>query len=349
MNRRRFVTAGLAASLVPTAGALGQRAPVPVADMHFHLFFFGRNPAQATALAQEMAEAKATLAAWALVGDVPWLARSQRGFVQKGAPGRGEALAWFQAELARIKQYLAAQGLKIATTGADIDLAVQGDPHIVLAVEGATFFDGDLAQLQTAHDAGIRQIQLVHYIRNAIGDFQTARPEHGGLTDLGKRVVAECNRLGVLVDLAHCTPAAVADALAVSTQPMVWSHSSVARGRNPQWTQPAWQARQLPLESARAIAGKGGVIGLWALRIDVGQSVEAYADRLSELADWLGEDHAALGTDRNGFPDPVIAGFADLQRVVARWEQRGMAAPRVHKLAVGNYARVLKQVLGTRS
>ena len=96
----------------------------------------------------------------------------------------------------------------------------------------------------------------------------------------------------------------MAQALAVSKAPMVWSHSSVTRTRRPQWIMPVTQARQLSLEQAKAIAAKGGVVGLWALRSDVGQTPEAYADRLSEMADWLGEDHAAFGTDMNGLIGP---------------------------------------------
>jgi membrane dipeptidase len=346
MHRRRFLASGLAAAVLPAPAVAETRPSVLVGDMHFHLFFFGQRPATARALAQEMAAGKATLVAWSLVGDVPWLALGRRGFAQKGTPTAGAAVAWFQEELGRIKGYIAAQGLKVVATAADVDLALKGDPHIVLSVEGATFVDGDLTQLKAAHDAGIRQIQLVHYIRNSIGDFQTEPPEHGGLTAFGRSVVQECDRLGILVDLAHCTPEAVRDALAVSRKAMIWSHSSVARGgASPRWTMPVLQARQLSLASARAIAARGGVVGLWAVRSDVGQTAGAYADRLAEVADLLGEDHAAFGTDMNGIANPVIASFADLQRVVDHWHRRGLSEPRIRKLAIGNYARVLKQAL----
>jgi membrane dipeptidase len=345
-SRRRFLTTGLAAALLPTSVWAETRPSVLVGDMHFHLFFFGPRPASARALAREMAAGRATLAAWSLVGDVPWLTLGRRGFAQKGTPTPGAAVTWFQAELGRIKSYIAAQGLKIVATPADVDLALKGDPHIVLSVEGATFVDDDLSQLKAAYDAGVRQVQLVHYIRNSIGDFQTGRPEHGGLTAFGRSVVAECNRLGILIDLAHCTAEAVRDALAVSKGPMVWSHSSVARGgASPRWTMPAWQARQLAPDTARAIAAKGGVVGLWGVRSDVGQTVGAYADRMAELADLLGEDHGAFGTDMDGIANPVIASFADLQRVVEHWHRRGLTEPRIRKLAIENYARVLKQAL----
>ena len=295
-----------------------------------------------------MAGGKATLVAWSLVGDLPWMQATPRGFKQKSVPKAGETVTWFQAELARVKAHIAEQNLKIVNAPEDVDLALKGDPHVVLSVEGASFLDDGIGQLQAAYDAGIRHIQLVHYIRNAVGDFQTERPQHNGLTALGKTAVQECNRLGILVDLAHGTPGLVEQALAVSKVGMVWSHSSVTRTRSPQWMMPVTQARQLSLEVAKAIADKGGVVGLWAVRSDVGQTPEAYAERLSELADWLGEDHAAFGTDMNGLIAPVLSRFADLRRVVDYWERRGMAERRIRKLAIENYARVLRQAMAAR-
>jgi membrane dipeptidase len=316
--------------------------------MHFHLLFIGPNPAASNPLARNLAGGRATLVAWSLVGDLPWMGITPRGFKQKSVPKPGETVTWFQAELARVKAHIAEQNLKIVKGPADVDLALKGDPHVVLSIEGASFLDDDPSQLQAAYDAGIRHIQLVHYIRNSIGDFQTEKPQHGGLSDQGKKVVQECNRLGILVDLAHSTPDAVTQALAISKVPMVWSHSSVTRTRKPQWMMSVTQARQLSLEGAKAIAAKGGVVGLWALRSDVGQTPEAYADRLSEMADWLGEDHAAFGTDMNGLLGPVLTSYADLRRVVDYWEQRRMSESRIRKLAIENYGRVLKQAMAAR-
>jgi membrane dipeptidase len=347
MDRRQLLKAGLAWPFA-VAGGASAKDPIFIGDMHFHLLFLGPNPASSSPLGRNMAGGKATLVAWSLVGDLPWMAVTPRGFKQKSVPKAGETVTWFQAELARIKSHIAEQNLKIVKTPEDVDRALKGDPHVVLSVEGASFLDDGVAQLQAAYDAGIRHIQLVHYIRNAIGDFQTERPEHGGLSDQGKKVVQECNRLGILVDLAHSTPDAVTQALAVSKAPMVWSHSSVTRTRKPQWMMSVTQARQLSLEGAKAIAAQGGVVGLWALRSDVGQTPEAYADRLSEIADWLGEDHAAFGTDMNGLIAPLFASYADLRRVVDYWEQRRMSESRIRKLAIENYARVLKQAMAAR-
>jgi membrane dipeptidase len=316
--------------------------------MHFHLFFQGRNPASANPLARNMAAGKATLVAWSLVGDLLWMGATPLGFKQKSEPKAGEALAWFQRELARIKAHVAEQDLKIALTPADVDAAIRGEPRVVLSIEGASFLDGDIGLLQAAYDEGVRQIQLVHYIGNDIGDFQTEKPRHRGLSDFGRKVIEECNRLGILIDLAHATPDAVDQALALSKVAMVWSHSSVTRTRTPDWRLPAWQARQLSLEGARAIAAKGGVVGLWALRIDVGASPADYADRLAEMADWLGEDHVAFGTDMNGLLAPVLSSYADVRRVVEHWEHRGIGEGRIRKLAIENYARALRTAMAAR-
>jgi membrane dipeptidase len=241
----------------------------------------------------------------------------------------------------------AAQNLKIVRTAGDVDRAVKGEPHVVLAVEGASFVEDDLGRIQTAYDLGVRHLQLVHYIKNTLGDFQTEKPEYNGLSDLGKKVVKECNRLGILIDLAHSTSDAVTQALEISKAPMVWSHSSVTRNRKPDWTMGGWRARQLSLDGAKGIARKGGVVGLWALRTDVGDSIEAYADRLLEMADWLGENHVAFGTDMNGLSKyAVIHEYADFPRLMAHWEKRRVPEGRVRKLAIENYARVLRQALG---
>ena len=347
MDRRSFLLAALAAPFALSRSALAGDE-IFLADMHSHLFFFGGNTPATKPLARSMAAGNVKLLAWSLVGDVPWIRPSPQGLKQTGEPGPGQALDWFQKDIARIKAHLAEQKLKIVLTPADVERALKGEPHVVLAVEGASFIDADAGQLQLAYDQGIRHLQLVHYIRNPLGDFQTRKPEHQGLTALGKEVVRECNRLGILVDLAHCSPDAVSQALEVSKVPVVWSHSSVTRKGKPTWSMPVWKARQLSLDEAKAIADAGGVVGLWAMRSDVGGGVEAYAARLAEMADWLGEDHVGFGTDSNAIVNPAIANYADLRRVVLLWQERGMSPERIRKIAIENYARLLRQAMDAR-
>ena len=257
-----------------------------------------------------------------------------------------EPLGWFQRELGRIKAHVADQKLKIVRSASDVDRALRGEPQIVLSVEGASFIENDAGRVKVAYDLGVRHLQLVHYTRNTLGDIQTDPPEHKGLTELGKQVVRECNRLGILVDLAHCTEATARDALSVSRAPVVWSHGSVTRGPAAPPSALVWRRRQLSLDVAREIARKGGVVGLWALAPDVGKTVEAYGDRIAQLAEWLGEDHVAFGTDMNGLATfSVVSGYAEVRRIVEHWQRQRLPETRIRKLAIGNYARVLKAAL----
>jgi membrane dipeptidase len=350
IDRRQFVQGALATSCALAAPAFAaDAAPVYIGDMHSHLFFFGMGKSpDKHPLGAAMAAGNATLVAWSLVADVPWLRITSKGIKQKGLPKTGEAAAWFESDLVRIKQHIAAQRLKIALTPDDIDNALAGEPHVVLTVEGATFIEDDPRPLERAYELGVRSVQLVHYIENPLGDFQTEPPIHDGLTPLGLKVVAECNRLGILVDVAHCTDAAVRQALEASTQPVIWSHSSVTRTRTPNWKMPVWQARQLSFDTAKLMADKSGVVGLWPMRSDVGATPEAYAQRLWELGEWLGDDHAAFGTDINAISRPAIGSYADLQKVVRYWQKAGFPAASIEKLAIGNFARVLKTAMSGR-
>ena len=148
-------------------------------------------------------------------------------------------MTWFEEELARIKAHIADQHLKIVQGAGGRRPCAKGDPHVVLAIEGASILDEALGQLQAAYDMGIRHIQLVHYIRNTVGDFQTERPEHSGLTELGQDGGAGVQSAGhPCRPRAQHAPTAVTQALAVSKVAMVWSHSSVTRTRKPEWTMP---------------------------------------------------------------------------------------------------------------
>ncbi|MBX3512045.1 MAG: membrane dipeptidase [Xanthobacteraceae bacterium] len=343
MNRREFVAGVLSAPFALQGRAFAQ-TPVFVGDMHVHSFF-ANSKYHLRPFAQSLAAGNATLVAWSLVGDLLWF--DVKTYKQKSVPAAGETLGWFQRELGRIRAHLAEQRLKTIRTAADVDLALRGAPHIVLSVEGANFVENDPARVKLAYDAGIRQLQLVHYTGNSLGDIQTEAPQHRGLSETGKRVVAECNRLGMLIDLAHSSEATTRAALEVSRVPLVWSHGSVAKQLVPSTA--IWRRRQLSLDLAKEIAKKGGVVGLWALAPDVGKTAESYADRVLELAEWLGEDHVAFGTDINGLGlYASLSNYGDLKGVVEHWQRQGVPEAKIRKLAIGNFARVLKTALDAR-
>jgi membrane dipeptidase len=343
---RRTLVLGAAAAVAAPYAALraGDSSSIPIGDMHAHLFFgISRQPASVRPLGKLMGEGNATLVSWALVGDQPWIRPSPQGLRQRGSPKAGAATKWFAEEMARVRNHATQQGIKIATTPADLDLALKGEPHVVLSVEGASFLDDGIEGLEAAHEAGVRHIQLVHFVRNTIGDFQTEAPQHGGLTDFGRKVVEACNRLGILVDLAHATRPTVDQALAAAKAPLVWSHSSITKNLRG-GARAQWMMRQLGLDQAKQIAAKGGVVGLWGLRSDVGATPQSYGDRIIEMAGWIGDDHVGFGTDMNAVANSPVASYRDVRRVVRHLEGK-IAADRVRKIAIGNYARVLREVM----
>lgn len=351
MRRRDLLRSGvslpLAGLLLPYASLARSATPVPISDMHFHSFF-GDGASHSRPVGKMLADGRATLVSWSISGDGAWI--HPRTLKQTGTPNPGAAMARLQRVLAQIKAHMAEQGLKPALTPADVDAALKGEPRIVLSVEGASFVESDPARVKLAYDLGIRHIQIVHFIKSTLGDFQTEPPDHNGLTGVGREVISECNRLGILVDLAHATPKTVEGALATSKVPMVWSHGSVTRGPEPHPGLIIWRARQLPLPVAQAIAEKGGVIGLWLLTHDIGKTIEDYARRLMQMADWLGEDHVAFGTDINGLgPNFIASTYAELQGAIAVWQRQSVPDTRIRKIASLNYARVLKAAMVGRT
>ena len=225
MHRREFLTGALASPLWLAWQAAAQ-SPIFTGDMHFHSFF-AESKYHSRPLAQTLAAGNTTLAAWSLVGDVLWF--DVKTYKQKSVPKPGEALGWFQRELGRIKEHVASQNSRSCAHQPDVDRALRGEPHIVLAVEGASFIEADARRVKTAYDFGLRHLQLVHYTRNAIGDIQTEPPDHPGLTQ-------SANRLSGMQSSWYSPRSRALHGarryrrLSISRAPVVWSHGSVTRG-----------------------------------------------------------------------------------------------------------------------
>jgi membrane dipeptidase len=93
-------------------------------------------------------------------------------------------------------------------------------------MEGGHVLEGSLGALRAFFHLGARYLTLTHFGTNDLGDSATDEPRHGGLSAVGREVVAEMNRLGMLVDCSHVAPSTMADALEVSLAPVIFSHSS---------------------------------------------------------------------------------------------------------------------------
>src|SRR3984893_6390393 len=117
--------------------------------------------------------------------------------------------------------------LVLATTAAEIrEARKQGKIAALLGVEGGHMINSSLAALHTYAALGVRYMTLTHSGNDEWADSSTDKPAHNGLTDFGKDVVREMNRLGVMVDISHVSDKTFYDALSVSKAPLLASHSS---------------------------------------------------------------------------------------------------------------------------
>src|SRR5580693_196106 len=145
--------------------------------------------------------------------------------------------------------------IELATTAGDLERIVKsGKVAAVLSLEGGHQIADDLAVLRMYQRMGIRAMTLTHFRNNNWADSSTDKPQHNGLTDFGKSVVREMNRLGMLVDVSHVSDKTFYDAIAVSTKPVILSHSSVRSI--------AEIPRNMTDDMLKALARNGGVVGI---------------------------------------------------------------------------------------
>jgi len=141
----------------------------------------------------------------------------------------------------------------LATSAADIREAKrQHKIAALIGVEGGHMMGNDLSVLRTFAALGVRYMTLTHMDNNEWADSSTDKPAHNGLTDFGKDVVREMNRLGIIVDVAHVSDKTFYDALEVSKAPVFSSHSSCRAICN--------APRNMTDDMMRALAKNGGVI-----------------------------------------------------------------------------------------
>jgi len=256
-------------------------------------------------------------------------------------PAKGE----LYAHSVRVFEYMAAaiteQGLGRITTLAELDAATAGNPGVIVASEGADFLEGQLDRVDEAYTRwGLRHLQLTHYRVNELGDIQTEPPVHGGLTDFGAAVIARCNQLGIVVDVAHAPYEMVVRAARETRKPLVLSHSSLS-------SSPRQFSRQISLEHARLIAGTGGVIGVWPPK-SIFEDIGEMAAGMIRLAKRIGTDHVGLGTDMQGLVGgSVLEDYAQLPRLATALLQGGLSPEDVRRLLGGNYARVFRETMST--
>ena len=274
------------------------------------------------------------------VGDGPLLTLNPRGRIYaQREPQPGELHRATYAQLEPVQARITAGTLMRVEQTADLDRArSQGRHAAVLAVEGGDFLEGRLDRVQEAHARGIRSIQLVHYRVNELGDIQTEAARHGGLTPFGRDVIREMNRLGMLVDVAHATFDGVRAAVETSSKPLVLSHTIV---------DVPGIARAVSREHAGLVAQGGGVVGVFPVAFG-GPGFSGYIDHLSRMADVVGVDHVAIGTDMDGIPlqFATFDDYSEWPSIATALLARGYGRADVAKVMGGNVARVLRATIG---
>lgn len=347
MKRRNLLIT--AASLPLTVSSFAQTKQ-PIADSHNHFGIVMRKDTDISEkIGTHMRDSGVSLLSWTVVPDALFLGFSIfSGIVQNKTPAPSEISISFNKQLDRVLVKLEKNDVKIVRTVIDLDESAKGVPYAVLTSEGADFLEGDLSQLAPAYDKGIRHVQLVHYIKNLVGDMQTDKPVFNGLSDFGKSLITGLNQAGILIDVAHSTPNSIDQALEISKVPLIWSHSFVSDTET-SWTTSGYKSRGLPVSHAKKIAAKGGAVGLWALGATYGNSIEGYATEIMRMVDLLGAEHVMFGSDEDGLPfGAVLKDLIDLRKVVDILEKRGMNSKTIHAVAFGNYARCLRTAMSAR-
>lgn len=295
-------------------------------------------------------------------------------------PSRSFELA--NQRLARAQAIVDALGGELIQVrrAADIERAHQtGKRGLILDFQNATPFGDDLDRVEHFFNLGVRMVQLTYNLRNLVGDGCTeARPS--GLSYFGREVVRRLNDLRMLVDVSHCSEQVGWDALEVSRQPIIISHSAsravCAHDRN--------KSDAL----AKAVADRGGFFGVVVIGGFISPRAEAtlddFADHVEHLVNGIGIDHVGIGTDKAGpgpgteslvaYPpdlprhDPrkfTWAGFrleehrltpayrltgyesfADWPNLTIKLAERGFSEPELRKLLGLNFLRVFRDVVG---
>ena len=275
--------------------------------------------------------------------------------------------------------------LELATTAADVvRIHKSGRVASLIGIEGGHQIDNSLGSLRQFHALGARYMTLTHFRNNDWADSATDDPKFTGLTDFGKAVVVEMNRIGMIVDLSHVSPATMRAALAVTKAPVMFSHSD-ARAIND-------VARNVPDDVLALLPANGGVVmvnaypghlsgdyigwsankagqearakGLYQGQPDrVKAAVAAWvasnpapmvpvgviADHIEQVVRIAGHDAVGIGADLDGV-EVTVAGMEGVDGyplIFAELIRRGWSDADLAKLAGGNILRVMRGVEAT--
>jgi len=312
------------------------------------------------------------------VSALPYIEDVMRGGFHAGnwtvAGGFGDAAMSTLAKIAEryslIEQH--ADRLLLVERGGDIERARrEGKFGVILGFQGIESIEGRFHLLAVYHKLGVRAIGLTYNNRNVVG-AGCLEPDDSRLTRFGIEVVREMNRLGILLDLTHVGNRTSLDAMAVSSAPVVFSHSNAKALRD--------NPRNITDEQIRACAGTGGVVGIATFADFVADttggkrpSLDDYFRHIDHIVQLVGVNHVGIGSDI--FADPThgtwwnsntrmrypeicggmtyethgLRGFerhSEFPQVVQALQRRGYREADIAKIVGGNFYRVFRTVWG---
>src|SRR5215472_6065824 len=270
------------------------------------------------------------------------------------------------------------EALELAPTAADAERIMKaGKIASLMGAEGGHSIGGSLGVLRALHALGVRYLTLTHNLNTSWADSATDTPAHGGLTDFGRDVVAELQRIGMLVDLSHTSPDTMNDALDAATAPVIFSHSSARALTDHPRNVPDQVLGRLPgnggvamvtfvpafvstacaeweREAAAEAKGRGieyrmpssrALLDDWVKANPMPQATIAdVADHVEHMRDVAGVDQVGIGSDFDGTAELPV-GLHDVSCYPALFAEllgRGWSEPDLGKLASGNILRVLR-------
>ncbi len=201
-----------------------------------------------------------------------------------------EGLSWL------LQAVDASEGISIARTVKDIEDAKRaGEATILVGFQNSDPIEGSLDKLDLFYRLGLRIMQLTYQRRNLVADGG-GEPANGGLSVFGRELVAELNRLGVLIDLSHTGVRSTLDTIEASSVPVAFTHANLYT-KNP-------VRRNKTDEEIKALAARGGVMGINSIARMIspegwkrGATVHEFVDQIDYVVDLVGIDHVGIGLD----------------------------------------------------
>ena len=236
--------------------------------------------------------------------------------------------------------------IEIAYTPDDVRrIAAAGKLIACIGIENGGVMGEDLSKIALYQKRGARYMSITHNGNNQLGDSQSGgrNPANGGLTELGKKAVAEMNRVGIMVDVSHADKKTMLDAVAASRAPVIASHSGTGALRA--------IGRNLDDEQLLALKNNGGVIQCVALGgfvTDTSEgpaTVSKFVDHIDHVVKTIGLEHAAISSDFDG--GGGIPGWNDASEtfnVTLEMVRRGYTEEQIGKIWSGNTLRIWAEV-----